>query len=410
MNSSSIDVPSSAFDRIRIETGEDSSGTSSSALVAESIGENAEIAFVPPENLWASNDAPLRLPLRSVRYAIAGDDSGHQAALVARYPREPLWVHAKGCSFEIADAKDAPAFEAVSTNGQLARIRCAPALKRIAAPLPGVVVEPGSVEEGMQLAFLSAPQILEKKAIEVRPEKIKSSKVKKKKKKAKPKLNIQNNRVLMRVQPQKSKKSKSSQSAPVKVYGKTVPSTSEPSPQAPVKVNRVSPAVRTENPGTVLQTQPSTRETIPETPIRVQQPPPPIQRGGVGVILQTQHGKKNRKVIPQAVIPSGPHPSYGFDFIRPDDLLALRFEFYNMTISAGGPSPSLVRVQPNQPAYMVIQFWPQHVAEEAFEEGNTPAPLGPEARTPVTSRVAGPSRLAFIIPDNVTEIPYTVES
>jgi hypothetical protein len=411
-HSATLAASSNAFDRIRIEASEDSSGTFSNALVAESLGEKAEIAFVPPGNLWAGNSAPLRLPLRNARYAIVGDSLRQQAALVARYPREPIWVHAKGCSFEVGDSEDAPAFEAVSQNGQPPRIRCAPSLKRIAAPLPGVVIEAGAVEEGMQLAFLAEPRPQENRinAGQIHAGKVirrKVEKKRKKKEKTKPKLRMEEPKVLMRIQPKKTKKH---QSAPVKVYGEVVPATNETSPRSPVKVQKTVPKIQIEHPRTALQTEPGTPERAPQTPVNVEKAPPPLHRGGAGVILQTKTGKKKKKVVAQALLPSRPHPSFSFNFIRPDDLLALRFEFYNMTISAGGASPSLVRIHPNQPTYMVIQFWPQHVAEEAFQEGNTPKPLGPEAETPVTSRVAGPSRLAFIIPDSVAEIPYTVES
>ena len=375
---SSITVSDSSFDRIRIEAGEDAGGTATRALVAESQSENAGISFVPQGDFWASDGDPLRLPLRNARYAIAGDAAGHQAALVAGYGRDPIWIHTNGCSFQVGDSEDAPAFEAVSLNGGPLHVSCAPSLKQIAAPLPGVVVEPGAVKQGTQLAFLSAPEPQETRTNSVTvPAQIFHHKITKKKKKKAPRIELNKKLLQMRLRQQKA---------------------AEPQPKpAPVKV--------------LGQVEPQTGETAPQTPPREVHVPPQLRPGNVRVILQAHPGKKKKKVSLQAVIPSRPQSNFAFDFIRPDDLLALKFEFYNLTLSAGAGSPSLVRVEPNQLAYVVVQFWPQHVAEEAFLESSTPEPLHDKSAVPpITSRVAGPSRLAFLVPASVVEIPYTVES
>ncbi|HUZ47356.1 MAG TPA: hypothetical protein VMW54_12040 [Terriglobia bacterium] len=396
-NSSDITVSDSGFRRIRIEAGEDAGGNASRALVAESQGEDAGIAFAPQGDFWASNGEPLRLPLRNARYAIAGNSTSHQAALVAGYGREPIWIHTNGCSFEVGDSEDAPAFEAVSLNGQPPRFSCTPSVKQIAAPLPGVAVEPGAVKQGTQLAFLSAPQPQETRTNSVTiPAQIFRHKITKKKKKKKApriKLNTKQlqKQLQMRLRQQKATEQQQSQPAPVKVLRQVEPQTREPAPQTG-------------------ETVPQTHETAPRIPSRGVQVPHQLRPGSVRVILQAHPGKK-KKVSLQEVLPSRPEPNFAFDFIRPDDLLALKFEFYNLTLSAGAGSPSLVRVQPNQLAYVVVQFWPQHVAEEAFLESSTPAPLHDKsAEPPITSRVAGPSRLAFLVPASITEIPYTVKS
>ncbi|MEN6310356.1 MAG: hypothetical protein ABFD80_02325, partial [Acidobacteriota bacterium] len=111
--------------------------------------------------------------------------------------------------------------------------------------------------------------------------------------------------------------------------------------------------------------------------------------------------------------------------LRPDDLLNLEFEFINLKLDKGSP-PKLVRQKSGSPAYMIVHFPPQSIAEEAFWEAageykpatrsgmfrvfqlqpNSDVPRTP----PVLSRLSGPSRLAFRIPDDVEEIPYTLES
>ncbi len=408
-NTSGLAVSDTSFDRIRIETGEDASGNASRSLVAESP---SGISFVPPGDIWADGGAPLRLPLRNARYAIVSDSAGHHAALVAGYGHEPVWIHTNGCSFEVGGG-EAPAFEAVSANGQLPRVTCAPPLRRISAPLPGVAVEPGALKPGTQLAFLAAPEPPQSRIkSETIPAEIFRHKITKKKKKKKkaPQIKLNKKLLQMRLREQKANKRRQSQHAPVKVLGKVVPQTHE---SAPVRLQQQKTTEQQQSQHAPVKVfgkvVPQTREPAPQTHVTV----PPrihIHPAGGGVVLQVQHPKRMKKAVPHIVAPSRPEPNLAFDFIRPDDLLALKFEFYNLTLSAGAGQPSLTRVQPNQLAYVVVQFWPQHVAEEAFIETSSSTALPPQAKPPITSRVAGPSRLAFIVPASVTEIPYTVKS
>lgn len=103
--------------------------------------------------------------------------------------------------------------------------------------------------------------------------------------------------------------------------------------------------------------------------------------------------------------------------LRPDDLLAVDFECINLAIKPGLP-PKLVRQSATSPAYLVIHFPPQNIAEQAFFETTpdfTSAP-GESASSetppppPVRSIISGKTRLAFLIPDSIKEIPLTLES
>lgn len=107
--------------------------------------------------------------------------------------------------------------------------------------------------------------------------------------------------------------------------------------------------------------------------------------------------------------------------IRPRDFLALDLEFFNLRLEPAGAS-RLVRSDPSQPATIVVHFPPQSLAEQAFYEVGAvksgvdsqgqavPAETGSERlpTPPVRSRLSGPSRLAFRVPREVTEIPYTL--
>jgi hypothetical protein len=124
-------------------------------------------------------------------------------------------------------------------------------------------------------------------------------------------------------------------------------------------------------------------------------------------------------------------PSLTASVLRRDDMLALRFDFYNLTRNTQG---DLVRQNAAQPAYIVAtpgygaDYAPQNIAEQAFLEATpplTPRPALPGAPPfpteqqggedlidpgTVQARLAGASRLAFRVPDYLAVIPFTVSS
>jgi hypothetical protein len=120
-----------------------------------------------------------------------------------------------------------------------------------------------------------------------------------------------------------------------------------------------------------------------------------------------------------------------FDILRPDDLLALQVEGINLKIEVPHPgSPRLVRERPGESAYLVFQFAPQSIAEEAsFELSQVQPPtfnppqanpqVPPQPTPPGTSesppavgatgvRMAGPSRLVFRWPDQLDAVDYDI--
>ncbi|MDO8586001.1 MAG: hypothetical protein Q7T82_03080 [Armatimonadota bacterium] len=94
--------------------------------------------------------------------------------------------------------------------------------------------------------------------------------------------------------------------------------------------------------------------------------------------------------------------------IRPQDLLALKFEFINLTLKTSGGPAKLVRTEAGKPACIVVQFPPQHIGEQAIHEDAAGNPRPPDP--PVGSRLAGPSRLVFAVPSKTQEIPYTLDA
>src|SRR5215211_5310567 len=90
--------------------------------------------------------------------------------------------------------------------------------------------------------------------------------------------------------------------------------------------------------------------------------------------------------------------------LRTDDLLALQFEFVNLHLdTTASQEARLVRTQAGQPAFIVVQFPPQYLAEQAFS-----LDVMHGGFVPVQALLSGPSRLVFKLPDEVASIQYTL--
>ncbi len=94
--------------------------------------------------------------------------------------------------------------------------------------------------------------------------------------------------------------------------------------------------------------------------------------------------------------------------LRPDDMLTLRFEFYNMSIVTEGQTTKLVRENPRKTPYVAVYFPPQHILEQAIKD--VPATVAAQLRTPLKSYLTDVSRLVFKVPDDRIKdgIPYTL--
>jgi hypothetical protein len=119
--------------------------------------------------------------------------------------------------------------------------------------------------------------------------------------------------------------------------------------------------------------------------------------------------------------------------LRPDDLLAVRFEFINLAYENAGDGSvtKLVPVHAGSPSYLSVHFPGQNIAERAFFEtvpsypAPTTPPVAPGAPTPppdhdqaggsetpalpVGRALAGESRLVFTLPAGAT-LPFTLDA
>jgi hypothetical protein len=95
-------------------------------------------------------------------------------------------------------------------------------------------------------------------------------------------------------------------------------------------------------------------------------------------------------------------PSTFESVLRADDLLYCQFEFVNLALgSSATGAPQLTRAAAG-PAFIVVRLPPQAIAEQVVP------PPGPEPGLPFGAGLAGPSRLTFLVPDNVT--PFRLDA
>lgn len=85
---------------------------------------------------------------------------------------------------------------------------------------------------------------------------------------------------------------------------------------------------------------------------------------------------------------------------RREDFLLLGFDFYNLH----RVKQKLVRVHSGRPGYLVVTFVPQYLSEQAFFD---PPPTGAKLPGQARTRLAYPSRLAFVVPK--AGLPYTID-
>ncbi|MDZ4169488.1 MAG: twin-arginine translocation signal domain-containing protein [Coriobacteriia bacterium] len=93
---------------------------------------------------------------------------------------------------------------------------------------------------------------------------------------------------------------------------------------------------------------------------------------------------------------------------RPDDMLTLRFEFYNMAIVTDGGVTKLVRDNLRKTPYVAVYFPPQHILEQAIKD--IPASIVAQLKTPLKAYLSQPSRLVFRVSDERIKngIPYNL--
>jgi hypothetical protein len=101
--------------------------------------------------------------------------------------------------------------------------------------------------------------------------------------------------------------------------------------------------------------------------------------------------------------------AFSIEITRPDDLLRLRIEGRNVRVDrAADGARSLVVDASNQPAFLLVHFPPQAIAERAYFEATLPNP-GVTADVPVPPPANGkPQTLAVELPDVPGNVPVRI--
>ena len=102
--------------------------------------------------------------------------------------------------------------------------------------------------------------------------------------------------------------------------------------------------------------------------------------------------------------------------IRPDDMLTLKFEFFNLKLGLLNGKWTLQRKSLSASSYLVVEFPPQALLEQAYYDepgviGQVLARFANQKTPPIQARLAGPTSLALAIPNSVADagIPYTLD-
>jgi len=122
-----------------------------------------------------------------------------------------------------------------------------------------------------------------------------------------------------------------------------------------------------------------------------------------GLILADLVFDPDRPVDPPTVTVSAP-----VRIVRPEDLLVLDVMFHNMSVQSVGGVRKISRT--GSPAYLILQFQPQAINEQAFFETESSSTSEDPTPPPVASRIAEASRLAFSVPASQGPFDFTIEN
>lgn len=158
---------------------------------------------------------------------------------------------------------------------------------------------------------------------------------------------------------------------------------------------------------------PFPKATLPQQEKAIQQIPAPALKQ-IAPIAPISPGQIRPEIIDPGLIFTDfrslleVHGPFTVSVLRPEDLLVLKFEFRGWTLqSAAGQPAKIVRNAPT--STILVHFPPQHIAEQAFFEPANPN-QAEKPVYPIKAQLAGWSRLVFNVPQNITQIPFSLET
>ena len=86
------------------------------------------------------------------------------------------------------------------------------------------------------------------------------------------------------------------------------------------------------------------------------------------------------------------------DLLRPDDLLNLRIETVNLKLDTDDPAhPAVIADDAEQPSYLIVNFPPQTIVEEAFYQSSAVKPPPADASKPYNQKPPTARRMPPVI-------------
>jgi len=122
---------------------------------------------------------------------------------------------------------------------------------------------------------------------------------------------------------------------------------------------------------------------------------------GGGVVAAGLHPVLPRLWLPPA---HAAEPTLQLDLTRREDMLRLRLDFYNLVLDTSGDVPLLVVQDATAASQIVVTFPSQHLMEQTVHESETEPGAGN-----IASQAVGDSRIAFLVPRTVKQLPFTAE-
>jgi len=130
------------------------------------------------------------------------------------------------------------------------------------------------------------------------------------------------------------------------------------------------------------------------------------------IIPKTQNSALAITDIQRFVVAGG--PDFSWTYLRKEDLLYLKFDFFNLVLNGN----TISRKNSSLPSFIVAQFQPQSIAEEAYYDASTnglaqgsssksssETPTNP----PIPALISSPTRLAFKLPSGMNSINFSEE-
>ncbi|WP_143005545.1 hypothetical protein [Desulforhopalus singaporensis] len=362
-----------SFNHLALELGDSNLSGLSAAIIAFDSSDFSTISYLPGKSLKAVDGSDYKIPLTDVVFATTFNEFNPETIISGRIGRSRSLLDHDGYIMEAGYAEGVPPFELIIRNKEIFHHRCEPALIKVFTKMPDAVTGPMVFHGDTWVSFDNGMILLSGDSAAA---------------------NIIGDDRLHR------EKDIIPGAAELN-YGAFNTGHGHPGKQynplllvASSTLQITKPIRKTSGPQRRKQkpAEKSTVRSLKESKPRVSPGNKPAKPVPV------------RKIVPvhqQGLV----SPDLTVPVLRAEDFLCLTFHFYNLRLDPQKRT-RLIRKNTGSKAYIAIQFPPQSILEETLFEEETSS--DPAKGPPIQSRISGPSRLVFIVPEEVRTIPYSL--